>query len=214
MEKSQSAATSGSNYTTMIDRPKQEGFWQLFRRALNLITVILHQLRWRWRFCRFGWKSRLGRPDKLACPKAISIGRKVNIRKGARLEVVGGWDGKRPKIIIGDGCGIQFYFHCGAAESVTIGNYVGIGGRVLITDHDHVFNTPEQSCIKTSKLQSAPVVIEDGAALHEGCVILKGVTVGQRAVVGANAVVTKDVPPFTIVGGVPARVIRKIDIKE
>lgn len=150
----------------------------------------------------------------LACPKAISIGRKVNIRKGARLEVIGGWDGKGPKITIGDGCGIQFYFHCGAAQSITIGNNVGIGGRVLITDHDHVFDMPEQSCIRTPKVQSAAVVIEDGAALHEGCVILKGVTVGKRAVVGANAVVTKDVPPFTIVGGVPARVIRKIAIAD
>ena len=52
---------------------------------------------------------------------------------------------------------------------------------------------------------------EAEAWLGEGCVILKGVTVGERAVVGANAVVTKDVPPFTVVGGVPARVIRKIN---
>jgi len=61
-------------------------------------------------------------------------------------------------------------------------------------------------------LKSAPVVIiEDGVWLGEGCVILKGVTVAERAVVGANAVVTKDVPPFTVVGGVPAHVIHKID---
>lgn len=47
--------------------------------------------------------------------------------------------------------------------------------------------------------------------MGEGCVILKGVTVGEHAVVGANVVVTKDVLPFTVVGGVPARVIRDID---
>lgn len=52
------------------------------------------------------------------------------------------------------------------------------------------------------------MVIEDGAWLGEGCAILKGVTVGQRAVVGANAVVTRDVAPFTVVGCVPARVNR------
>lgn len=52
---------------------------------------------------------------------------------------------------------------------------------------------------------------EAEAWLGEGCVILKGVKVGERAVVGANAVVTKDVLPFTVVGGVPARVIRDID---
>ena len=60
-------------------------------------------------------------------------------------------------------------------------------------------------------LRSEPVIIKDGAWLGEGCVILKGVTVGKRAVVGANAVVTQDVPDYTVVGGVPARVIRRID---
>jgi len=146
----------------------------------------------------------------LTSPRAISIGKNVHIRRGARLEAVNECDGKAPKIVIGDGTAIQFYFHCGAAESITIGRNVGIGGRVLITDHDHVFDMPEQPCIRTEKLRSAPVVIEDGVALLEGCVILKGVTVGKRAVVGANAVVTKDVPPFSVVGGVPARIIRKI----
>lgn len=48
-------------------------------------------------------------------PRAISIGKKVIIRKGARLEAVGETDGERPKITIGDGTTIQVYFHCGAA---------------------------------------------------------------------------------------------------
>lgn len=86
-----------------------------------------------------------------------------------------------------------------------------ISGRVYITDHDHVFDDRELSASKCYKLISAPVVVENGAWLGEGCVILKGVKVGERAVVGANAVVTKDVPPFTVVGGVPARIIRKIN---
>lgn len=144
-------------------------------------------------------------------PRSISIGKKVLIRKGARLEAVGEPDSQRPKITIGDGTAIQFYFHCGAAESVTIGKNVLISGRVYITDHDHVFDDPELPARNCSKLKSAPVVVEDGAWLGEGCVILKGVRVGERTVVGANAVVTKDVPPFTVVGGVPARVIRKIE---
>ena len=148
----------------------------------------------------------------LTNPRGISIGKKVLIRKGSRLEAVGDLNRKRPKIIIGDGTSIQFYFHCGAAESVSIGKNVLISGRVYITDHDHVFNDPKLPARNCSKLKSDPVVIEDGVWLGEGCVILKGVTVGERAVVGANAVVTKDVLPFSVVGGVPARVIKKIDI--
>jgi acetyltransferase-like isoleucine patch superfamily enzyme len=56
----------------------------------------------------------------------------------------------------------------------------------------------------------APVEIGDGAFLGEGCVILKGVRVGKRAVVAANAVVTRDVPDYAVVAGVPAHVVRSI----
>jgi len=60
----------------------------------------------------------------LTNPRSISIGKKVLIRKGARLEAVGEWDGERPKIIIGDGTAIQFYFHYGAVgklQSIKLG---------------------------------------------------------------------------------------------
>ncbi|MFZ5998717.1 MAG: acyltransferase [Nitrospirota bacterium] len=117
-----------------------------------------------------------------------------------------------PKITIGDGTSIQLYFHCGAAKSVRIGKDVLIAGRVFITDHDHVLDHPVLPPGKCRDVHAEPVVIEDGAWLGEGCVVLKGVTIGERAVVGANAVVTKSVPPFTIVAGVPAKEIHKIQI--
>jgi acetyltransferase-like isoleucine patch superfamily enzyme len=177
------------------------------RRIVNLLTAIGHYLWWRWRFYEFGWRSRLGRCNMLTNPSAISIGEKVLIRKGARLEALGSWDGKKPKIIIGSGTAAQFYFHCGAAESIAIGENVLIAGNVYITDHDHLFDDPCRAPIECSELVTKPVVIEEGAWLGEGCKILKGVTVGKRAVVGASAVVTKDVPSYTIVGGVPAKQI-------
>ncbi len=180
------------------------------KRFFNLVTATANFAYWSARFHSFGWRTHVGRCDMLTNPKAISIGKRVLIRKGARLEAVGDSNGKGPKIIIGDGSVIQFYFHCGAAESVIIGRNVGIGGRVLITDHDHVLNDPDEPPFKCRRLNSKPVVIEDEATLFEGCVILKGVRIGRRAVVAANAVVTKDVPAFSIVGGVPARTIGKI----
>lgn len=171
----------------------------------------LAYLRWVTRFGRFGWRSKLIKCDLLTNPKAINVGRRVLIWKGARLEAIGPWDGKTPKIEIGDDTVIHMYFHCGAAESVKIGRDVLIAGRVYITDHDHDFTSPDVPARWNERLITKPVTIGDGAWLGEGCAILKGVTVGERAVVGANAVVTKDVPPYTVVGGVPARVISKLE---
>ncbi|MCU0914609.1 MAG: acyltransferase [Planctomycetes bacterium] len=172
--------------------------------------AIWHYLRWRWRFHSFGWRSRLGRCDLLTNPRAIAIGRRVLIRKGARLEAIGPSANGTPKLIIGDGTSIQFYFHCGAAGRVTIGRNVLMGGRVYITDHDHSYAEPQMSARESPRLTIAPVEIGDGAFLGEGCVILKGVRVGKRAVVAANAVVTRDVPDFTVVAGVPARVVKSV----
>lgn len=180
-------------------------------RIYNLFSATSHYLRWSWRFGRFGFRSRLFKPDILTHPRSIYIGKQVHIRKGARLEAIGGQSKGKPKIIIGDGTSIHLYFHCGAAESVIIGNNVLIAGCVYISDHDHIFDDPELPPSKTG-LKVAPVVVEDGVWIGEGAVILKGVTIGKRAVIGANAVVTKNVPPYTVVGGVPASVIKKINL--
>jgi acetyltransferase-like isoleucine patch superfamily enzyme len=179
-------------------------------RLANLAGALWHYVRWRRRFHSFGWQSRLGRCDMLTNPRAIAIGRNVLIRKGARLEAVGSDTSGGPKLIIGDGTAIQFYFHCGAAGRVTIGRNVLMGGRVYITDHDHSYEEPDLSARESPRLKVAPVEIGDGAFLGEGCVILKGVRVGKRAVVAANAVVTRDVPDFTVVAGVPARIVKSV----
>jgi len=112
---------------------------------------------------------------------------------------------------IGDGTVVQFYFHCAAAQSVTIGQDVLISGHVFITDHEHACDHLDLSALRFREVRSKPVVIEDGCWLGEGCAILKGVTVGKRAVVGAGAVVTKDVPPGAVVGGIPAKIIKRPD---
>ena len=184
------------------------------KRCVNILSALCHVARWSWRFGKFGFRSRIDRPDLLTNMRLVHIGARVNIWKGARIEAIGDVGCCGPRIQIGDGTSIQMYFHCGAAESVRIGRNVLIAGRVFITDHDHVFDDPELSARCCRSLVSSPVVIEDGAWLGEGCAILKGVTVGSRSVVGANSVVTKDVPPGCIVGGIPARVIRYIDFRD
>lgn len=93
-----------------------------------------------------------------------------------------------------------------AQESVIIGANCAIGNYTLIMDTDF-HNVSDH----TQPAQSAPVVIEDNVWLAARVTILKGVRIGQGAVVATGAVVTRDVPPFTLVGGVPAKIIRSLN---
>lgn len=180
-----------------------------YKRLLNLISALYNYVWWAWRFAMFGFKSRLVKPDMLTSPRLISIGRNVHIRKGSRLEAIGN-DDAEPKIIIGDNTSIHFYFHCGAAEKIVIGNDVLIAGRVYITDHDHVYDDSVKPVRWSNLLNVAPVAIGDGVWLGEGVVVLKGVTIGRRSVIGANSVVTRDIPEYSIAVGSPAKVVREI----
>ena len=176
--------------------------------SLRMVRSAFHFARWRWRCADFGWRSRLESPDLLTGLRHVRIGRRVEIRKGARIEAVGAATGN--VISIGDGTSIHFRFHVGAARRVSIGRNVLIAGDVFVTDHDHEPPAPGRPRV-SGRLRVAPTVIDDDCWLGEGARVLKGVHLGQGCVVGANAVVTRSFPPYSIVGGVPARLLRAGD---
>jgi hypothetical protein len=88
------------------------------------------------------------------------------------------------------------------------------GPRVFIGDTYHDYRAPDTAVTDQPMSDPRPVLIGSGAFLGVGSVILPGVTIGERAYVGANAVVTNDVPPNAVVGGVPARIIKRWDGQE
>ena len=88
---------------------------------------------------------------------------------------------------------------------IYIGDHVLIGHRVVLATIDHDLDPCDRS------LHCAPIHIGDRVWIGSGAIITKGVTIGEGAVVAAGAVVTRDVPANTVVGGVPARVIKTID---
>jgi acetyltransferase-like isoleucine patch superfamily enzyme len=162
-------------------------------------------------FAAFGPNSRIDWPlDALTEPDRIEIGRNVFMRAHARLEAVRATPGARAgRIHIGDDAHVEGYFSVSAADSVTIGRSVLIGSNVAIRDHDHG-TAPEEHRAR-QPLNAAPVEIGDFAWLGQNVVVLKGVTIGRNAVVGANAVVTSSIPDGAIAAGVPARVIGAVE---
>lgn len=92
---------------------------------------------------------------------------------------------------------------------ITIEDYVSLAGNVMILTHSNP-TEPLREILGDEGTKIAPVHIKRGAWVSVNCVVLPGVTIGENAIVAAGAVVTKDVAPETIVGGVPAKFIKKI----
>jgi len=132
----------------------------------------------------------------------IFIGDRTSVWPGVKLSCVGTSE-KKAIMRIGDRCSIgdRTEIHCG--DSITLGNEVIISWDCLILDRDyHSTNGNLEQC--------APVRIEDRVWIGCRAIILKGVTIGEDAVVAAGAVVTKDVPSKTLVAGNPAQVKKMI----
>lgn len=109
-------------------------------------------------------------------------------------------------LIIGRECSLNYGVSIGTTERVTIGDRVRMGPYVMIVDN--AFHSPYERSVRPP---SKPVVIEDDVWLASRSSILPGVTIGRGVIVGAGSTVTRDVPPFTVVAGNPAREVDKLD---
>ena len=92
-------------------------------------------------------------------------------------------------------------------EKITIGKNVMIGDFASIRDDDHRFDRLDIPMIEQG-MATSPIIIEDDVWIGHGAIVLRGVKIGTGAIIAAGAVVTKDVPAFAIVGGVPAKIIK------
>jgi acetyltransferase-like isoleucine patch superfamily enzyme len=145
--------------------------------------------------------------DVITEPQCIFIGEYVRIRKHARLEAIRATPDADPgRVVIGDRTSMEGYCSIAAAVSVEIGPDVLFGANVAIRDNEHGYR--DLAIHRAAQpLSIAGVRIGGFAWLGQNVVVTKGTTIGHGAVVGANAVVTTDVPEGAVVGGVPARQI-------
>ena len=154
----------------------------------------------------------LAYPFILGEPESISIGEGTTILANARLQVYNYLlGGRNAGIEIGSNCYITHRFCVLAGAKVSIGDNVLIASDVTITSENHSFNPEEKIPYMDQKLNCAPVVVGEGTWIGQGVIILPGVTIGERCVIGAGAVVTKDIPSHTVSVGNPAKVIKKYD---
>lgn len=133
----------------------------------------------------------------------IRIGKGTRLGRYTRLDA--GYGGK---INIGKNVLVDDYAYISAQEHISIGDETHIAAFTFITDFNHGFNRRDVP-IHTQQCEVAPVTIGSDVWIGAHSSILKGVTIGDGAIVGAGSVVTKDVPPYTIVAGSPAAIIKR-----
>jgi maltose O-acetyltransferase len=167
-------------------------FWFLF------YYLFAQHLPISYRYQPFG---RLGKYLRGAICKRLfrSCGKNINIEKGAYFDT--GWE-----LEIGNNSGIGV--NCVVPYNIKIGNEVMMGPDVVIIGKNHRFDSIEIPMRIQGYNESTPVRIEDDVWIGTRAIILPGIKIEKGAIIGAGAVVTKDVPPFAICGGNPARVIR------
>lgn len=159
-------------------------------------------------FASVGAGARIMLPFRVVGAHKIALGRKVLIGPGSWLMVIGD-DHPGTVMEIHDRVRMN-QTSITAVKSVIIEEAVGIARGCYISDHAHGFDQADVPIRDQPVSSIAPVRICRGAWLGQNVVVMPGVTIGAGAVIGANSVVTRDVPPRTVAVGSPARVIRTL----
>lgn len=135
-----------------------------------------------------------------------------NIRVSGQLGISASSRGE-PLLKIEDGVFIGNGTSIAVANRVTIGRFASIGSDCYIADTEgHSHYNPQRPIweVPASDDDIAPVTIEEGVQISKHCMILKGVTIGARSVIGAGSVIRSDIPPDSVVMGNPARVVKRM----
>ncbi len=130
-----------------------------------------------------------------------SHGRNIGIGRRARIS---------SRVTIGDNSGIGH--RCELLGEVHIGNDVLMGPEVIFFTVNHNYQDRSKTILSQGRSVEKPIFIENDVWIGRRAMIMPGVTIGKGAVVAAGTIVTKDVPPFAVVGGVPAKIIKHREI--
>lgn len=184
---------------------------KLLARFSNLIDRI-----WiynnRKKFYHFGSNILFERPLAVYGMEYISVASNTRIASSIWLVAMPAND-ELCQLKIGEGTVIGHFNHIFATRSVEIGNYVITADKVYISDNSHSYEDISLPIMKQPLKQLNPVRIGDESWIGENVCIM-GASVGKHCVIGANSVVTHDIPDYSIAVGMPAKVIKKYDVSK
>lgn len=142
--------------------------------------------------------------------KNVYVGSGTTILTGSRIQLYS-VEGEMPKIVIGEKCYIAYHNTFLAAADIVIGNEVLMASNILISSENHSTNPESDTPYMDQPLKASPVYIGDGTWLGERVMVMSGVSIGKKCVIGGGSVVTRDIPDYCIAVGSPARVVKAYD---
>jgi acetyltransferase-like isoleucine patch superfamily enzyme len=138
----------------------------------------------------------------------LDLARGVVFEPGCWLSLVGG------TLRMGEHSGLNRGVFISATNLIDIGAHTVVGNWAFITDGEHRHGDLRRPFTWQGMRSKGETIIENNVWVGVGSAILGGLRIGERSIIGANSVVTKDIPPYTIAAGVPARVVREINFEE
>lgn len=166
-------------------------------------------------FYKIGWPVVFSRGVQIVNSRYIQIGNKVFINKDAFIQVEPyhhlEFGNHKPKLKIGNNVGIGRGVTICAVSDVEIEDNVMIAAHSFISDNSHGFDKIDIPIRYQGLNNVRPIKIRNGSWLGWNSVIMPGVTIGKNSVIGANSVVTKDIPDYCVAVGSPAKIVKKYD---
>lgn len=178
-----------------------------FLRALTLGNI--QALKWKYRLKHRGKNIILGKNIKINKPQFVSIGDNVVLANNISFYLNDTEDG----IYIGNGTLINKWCDFGCSHRIEIKENCTLGPFVHITDRNHAYQDVNVPIKDQGDFSGGPVTINEDCWIGFGTQIMSGVTIGKHCVIGAGAIVTHDIPPFSVVVGNPAKVIKRYNFE-
>jgi len=188
--------------TIKSNNPKRNALWLLIKRICGAVWRVVGGI-WFLRRCHTGKLCTVRGVPRIDANGEIILGNRVKIWSHIHKTQLSA--GGKGKLIIGDNTFINVGTIISAHHLVQIGKNCQIAPGVVIMDNDF-----HDTANHDAEARPTPIIIGDNVWLATRAIIVKGVTIGEGATVASGAVVTKDVPPYSIVAGVPAKVIKQL----